>query len=225
MSIYVKDPQQTPVACVIWMHGLGSDANDMAGLAQELKLTPPLRHVFLDAPVRPVTLNNHMHMRAWYDIYTLQLNAREDMVGAKESARRIYEVIENQLKEGFTHKQIFLAGFSQGGAMALFTALTHCHQLGGIIALSSYLPGIQEIKEVHLDKDTPIFFAFGQQDTVVLPLWSKISVDWLHNNGFTNVELHDYPMGHSVCMEEVLDVSQWLAENISQNKPSSEKSE
>ncbi|KTC65249.1 phospholipase/carboxylesterase (plasmid) [Legionella adelaidensis] len=221
MNSYINDTGENPKACIIWMHGLGSNANDMASLAQELRLNSPVRHIFIDAPVRAVTLNNHMHMPAWYDIYGLHFGAREDIAGAHESAEKIYHVVEKQLAEGFLEEQIYLAGFSQGGAMALYTGLNFCTSLGGIISLCAYMPGTKENKTITLNTKTPIFFALGEWDTAVQPLWSRLSIDWLEDKGFKEISSYAYSMGHSVCMEEIVDLSQWLQKNININ--SSEK--
>lgn len=209
MNVYVKEPEQQAQACVIWMHGLGADAQDMAGLASQLPLTVPVRHVFLDAPVRPVTLNNHMPMRAWYDILGTELAEREDSTGIKQSENIILEVIDSQLSAGFRSEQIFLAGFSQGGAMALYTGLHIARPLAGIIALSSYLPLASACKIV-LDPRTPMFVASGLYDQMVLSSWTKHYVESLRNKGFQQIEWHEYPMEHNICGEEVKALSDWL---------------
>lgn len=214
MSIYVKDPEQTAQACVIWMHGLGADAQDMVGLATELPLTVPVRHVFLDAPVRPVTLNNNMLMRAWYDISGMSLTDREDSVGIKESEQMILEVIGAQIEAGFSSKQIFLAGFSQGGAMALYTGLHSSMPLAGLIVLSAYLPLLSAC-QISQDKQTPIFAAGGSYDPIVLPIWTHMSIDYLRQHGFAQIAQHDYPMEHSICNEEIVDLANWLNQQVS----------
>lgn len=210
MSIYIKEPEQSAQACIIWLHGLGADASDMASLVEQLPKTQlALRHVFMDAPVRPVTLNNGMSMRAWYDITGLTLNAREDQHGILQSDELIRTVIENQIADGFNYNQIFLAGFSQGGAMALYTALHTEARLAGVISLSSYLPLSSTCKS-SLDKTTPFFIAGGDSDPVVLPAWTQFAKNWLQSAGFTNISWHQYPMQHSICLQEVRDISQWL---------------
>lgn len=214
MSIYVKDPEQTAQACVIWMHGLGADAQDMAGLAAELPLTVPVRHVFLDAPVRPVTLNNNMLMRAWYDISGMSLTDREDSAGIKESEQMICEVIGAQIEAGFSAKQIFLAGFSQGGAMALYTGMHSSMPLGGLIVLSAYLPLLSTC-QIAQDKQTAIFAAGGLYDPIVLPIWTHMSIDYLRQQGFEQIAQHDYPMEHSICNEEIVDLANWLNQQVS----------
>lgn len=209
MNIYIKEPRQPAQACVIWMHGLGADAQDMAGLAGQLPLTVSLRHVCLDAPMRPVTLNNGMLMRAWYDITGMSLMDREDSVGVKQSEQLIRRAIDDQLAEGFTAQQIFLAGFSQGGAMALYTGLHMTQQLGGIVALSAYLP-LASTCTVRLNRITPMFLAGGVYDPLVLPAWSRQCVDAFRAKGFQQVSWHEYPMEHSICAEEIGDLAQWF---------------
>mgnify|MGYP000284662390 CR=1 FL=1 len=209
LNVYVKEPQQQAQACVIWMHGLGADAQDMAGLAAQLPITVAIRHVFIDAPVRPVTINNYVPMRAWYDIVGMKLTDREDRDGILQSESMIRQVVDDQLAEGFSSEQIFLAGFSQGGAMALFTGLQMAMPLAGIIALSAYLP-LAAVCNVALDNRTPIFVAGGQYDPVVLPAWTKQSVESLQCRGFKQITWHEYPMEHAICAEEVKDLARWL---------------
>ncbi|NSL18412.1 dienelactone hydrolase family protein [Tatlockia micdadei] len=205
----MKKPQQQAHSCIIWMHGLGADASDMAGLAEQLRLDDlSLRHVFLDAPIRPVTLNNGMAMRAWYDIMGMKLTDREDSEGIQQSAKFIHEVIDSQIKDGFSSEQIYLAGFSQGGAMALYTALHMPTALAGVIALSAYLPLADKCR-TDLTKTTPIFMAGGQYDPIVLPIWTKQTAEWLSAAGY-QVSMHNYLMEHSVCAEEINDLSHWL---------------
>ena len=209
MNAVVIEPKQKAEACVIWMHGLGASADDMAGLASQLPLKVPMRHVALNAPIRPVTLNQHMPMPAWYDIVGMKLTDREDRAGILESEQIILKAIEQQVAEGFTHAQIFLAGFSQGGAMALFTSLHAMPTLGGVIALSAYLP-LASTCEVKLNSKTPVFIGSGRFDPMVLPAWTAQSVTWLKQKGFEHITVHDYPMEHSVCIEEIRDIAVWL---------------
>ena len=213
LNIYIKEPQQPAQACVIWMHGLGADAQDMAGLAEQLSVTIPIRHVFIDAPVRPVTLNNHMPMRAWYDIVGMKLTDREDREGILQSDGIIRQVIEAQMASGFVPEQIFLAGFSQGGAMALFTGLQLTIPIAGIIVLSAYLPLASECK-IAIDPQTPIFAACGRHDPLVLPAWTKLALDGLRQRGFQQIKFHEYAMEHAICADEITDLSQWLIKTV-----------
>jgi phospholipase/carboxylesterase len=214
LTSYLKDPKSPAQACVIWMHGLGADASDMAGLAEQPSIAQlPLRHVFVDAPVRPVTLNAGMPMRAWYDILGMKLTDREDKQGILESEQHILAMIDSQLQAGFSPEQIVLAGFSQGGAMALYTALHSERKLGGVIALSSYLPLALQCKPILASK-TPFFLAGGSYDPMVLPTWTEQSKDWLLDKGYHNITWHQYPMEHSICAQEVLDIARWLSTNL-----------
>ena len=210
----MKNPQGPAQACVIWMHGLGADASDMEGLAEQLTVKDvALRHVFIDAPMRPVTLNGGMVMRAWYDILGMRLTDREDRDGIFQSTQLIHAVIEEQIKAGFHPTQIFLAGFSQGGAMALFAGLRFPKPLAGVVALSAYLPLFLEPGWT-LEGNTPIFMAVGRHDPLVLPDWTKQSVEHLKALGYSNITCHDYPMEHSVCMDELKDLARWLSTQI-----------
>jgi phospholipase/carboxylesterase len=196
------------------MHGLGADASDMMGLADQLNDQDlSIKHVFLDAPLRSVTLNNGMIMPAWYDIVGLDLVHREDKEGIEESAAMIRGVLDSQLQSEFTSQQLFLAGFSQGGAMALHTALNYEGSLGGIIALSAYVPMSNHINP-SLDISTPIFMGAGQYDPVVLPKWTQQSKNWLLGKGFKDISFHEYPMEHSICFEELKDLGLWLSKQI-----------
>ncbi len=213
LNVYIKEPEQQATACVIWMHGLGADAQDMAGLAEQLPLTAPVRHVFIDAPVRPVTLNNNMPMRAWYDIVGVNLTDREDRHGISQSEGIIRQVFDSQLLDGFESRQIFLAGFSQGGAMALFAGLQMSVPIAGIIALSSYFPLASECI-IALDIGTPIFLASGQFDSLVLHEWTTLTVDTLRHKGFQQIVRHIYPMEHSICPDEIKDLAHWLDKQV-----------
>lgn len=203
-----------PRFCLIWMHGLGADARDMQGLAEALPTELALRHVFLDAPIRPVTLNAGMPMRAWYDIEGLTLESREDKVGLLDSEQCIKAVMMQEMARGLYPSQIILAGFSQGGAMALFTALRTKEPLGGVIALSSYLPLAALCMPPCLSEKTPVFMGWGQFDDVVSPVWTKQSAHFLQEHHFKRLSLHDYPMAHAVCAQELSDIGQWLNQTV-----------
>lgn len=212
--MYISEPKGQAQACVIWMHGLGADASDMVGLADQLIINDVLlRHVFIDAPSRPVTLNGGMVMPAWYDILGTELVDREDKQGIEQSELLIRRIIESQMKDGFALGQIILAGFSQGGAMAIHTALRTPGLLAGVIALSAYLPLASDAKPV-LDVNTPFFMGAGQFDPLVLPKWSHQSRDWLLTNGYEQLSYHQYPMEHSICFEEIKDLSLWLSKQV-----------
>lgn len=216
LNVHVKMPSQPAKASVIWMHGLGADSADMVSLVEQLPLAEPIRHVFMDAPIRPITLNNAMPMRAWYDIFGMALTDREDKEGIVSSAAAIHTVMEAEITAGCLPEHLFLAGFSQGGAMALYTGLHTPMRLGGIIALSAYLPMAMASK-VQLDVHTPMFIASGQYDPLVLPAWTKSSAMYLRQKGFQSLVCPDYPMEHTICAEEVKDLATWLTAQVSAN--------
>jgi phospholipase/carboxylesterase len=212
----ILEPQQDAKACLVWMHGLGADAQDMVGAAQQLHFSTPVRQVFMNAPMRPVTLNQGMHMSAWYDIKGTSLTDREDAEGIKASAQSIEAVIQDQVQQGLETKNIFLVGFSQGGAMALYTGLCHAEALGGIVALSAYLPLAQEIQPVQCHS-TPLFIAGGRFDPIVQPQWTNASEQWLRSKGYQTLFSQRYPMEHSICMEEIQDLQAWLSPLINRS--------
>ena len=203
-----------PDAAVIWLHGLGADGNDFGALVPELDLAdcPPIRFVFPHAPSLPVTLNGGYVMPAWYDIRGTDLVSRQDDIGIRHSARAIDALIEHEASRGIAYRNIVLAGFSQGSAMALHTGLRFAHRLGGIMALSGYLPlaGVFSSERHPANIQTPIFMAHGSMDTVVIPARGETSRDLLFDLGYT-VQWHTYPMQHSVHPREVADISKFLA--------------
>ena len=206
----MQEPSGTAIGCMIWLHGLGADGSDMQGVVQAMgRYAPPLRHVFLDAPVRPVTLNGGMPMRAWYDILGMEFSEREDQQGIEASDRLITTVIDQQIAAGFAAEQIFLVGFSQGGAMALWTSLNESRQLGGVVALSAYLPLIQQLKWAQ-PRSVQFFLGYGNQDPLVLPAWTQLTIQSLQTAGYDEVSVQDYPMEHSICLEEIQDITHWL---------------
>jgi phospholipase/carboxylesterase len=196
---------KNPVASVIWLHGLGADGHDFEPIVPELRLAAPVRFVFPHAPVRPVTINNGMAMRAWYDIYQFG-GGREDEEGIRGSEKLLQGLIENE------KLPVFLAGFSQGGAIVLQTALRYPKKLKGVLALSTYLPLASSLgKECSLEnKSIPIFMAHGTQDPVIPLQRARLSREVLEANGY-KVEWHEYAMPHSVCAQEVADISAFLS--------------
>jgi len=203
----------SPVAAVIVLHGLGADGNDFVPLTQELDLNAvgPVRFVFPHAPVIPVTINNGYRMRAWYDILGQDLVRREDEAGLRGSLASVEALLARQQERGISADRIVLAGFSQGCAMALLTGLRHRGRLAGIVGMSGYLPLAATTAAERSDANamTPIFMAHGQQDPVVDIERGRTSREMLRALGYA-VEWHEYPMGHSVCMEEIADVNRWL---------------
>jgi len=202
-----------PTAAVIWLHGLGADGHDFEPIVPELRLSRSLslRFVFPHAPVRPVTLNNGMPMRAWYDI--LQLGGGpEDEAGVRASQTLVEGMIAGEQKRGIEARRIVLAGFSQGGAIALQTALRSRERLAGVLALSTYLPiaAKLEAERSKANQDVPIFMAHGLHDDIIPLRKAELSRDVLAKNGYA-VEWKTYPMPHSVCAEEVADIARFLA--------------
>ncbi len=202
-----------PAHSIIWLHGLGADGNDFAPIVPELvaKDWPALRFVFPHAPVRPVTINNGMSMRAWYDIVGFDLQARQDEAGVRASVREVETLIAREHQRGVPSGRIVLAGFSQGGAIALAAGLCHAQKLAGIVALSTYLP-ISEVvvRERHAaNAATPIFWGHGTADPVVALQRGTDSRDLLRSLGYS-VDWHTYPMAHAVCAEEIADLRHWL---------------
>ena len=207
---------KNPSASVIWMHGLGADGNDFVPVVNELDLSgaPAVRFVFPHAPKRPVTINNGFVMRAWYDVSfgDLEGNSRRaDERGVRESQAQIGALIEREVKRGVTVANIVLAGFSQGGAMALHTGLRYPEKLAGVMALSAYLPLADSLalEATAANKATPIFMAHGTFDPVVPLVMGAGSMTFLAGLGY-KVEWKQYPMQHSVCPEEIEDVGAWL---------------
>lgn len=211
MNAYTHEPTQTPKYSMIWMHGLGADARDMMGLAAQLPTEYPIRHVFMEAPQRPVTIYNGMSARAWYDITGMELTHREDEQGILQSEHLIQAQIEAQHRAGIAYENIFLAGFSQGAAMALLTGIRSKCSLGGVIALSGYLPLAAQQTVTHR---FPVFVGLGTADQIVWPQWTRDSVTWLKQQQFTAVSVHEYPMEHSVCTQEIHDLNSWLKQQM-----------
>jgi len=203
-----------PVASVIWLHGLGADGNDFVPIVPELGLPSarPLRFIFPHAPVRAVTINNGMRMRAWYDIAAADLNNRADIGGVRQSTDQIEALIAREKGRGVAAAHIVLAGFSQGGAIALYAGLRHAERLAGILALSTYLVQADRLpaEAAAANRDVPIFMAHGTADPVVRFEWGLASRRALEANG-NPVEWHQYPIEHSLCLEEVRAIGAWLA--------------
>ena len=198
-----------PQAAVIWLHGLGADGHDFEPIVPELRLSKAVRFVFPHAPVRPVTINNGMRMRAWYDIFQFG-GGPEDEKGVRESEGLLGKLIEAQKGKGIQPAKIVLAGFSQGGAIVLQTGLRYPERLAGIVALSTYLPLQEKISEASQpNRDVPIFMAHGTYDDIIPLHRAEQSRDLLVKNGFA-VDWRTYPMPHSVCPEEIGHISQFL---------------
>jgi phospholipase/carboxylesterase len=206
-----------PSATVIWLHGLGADGNDFAPLVPELASAeaPAMRFVFPHAPLRPISINRGYVMRGWYDITLDDLSGRSrgsDAAGIRASQAQIEALIARENARGVASRDIVLAGFSQGGAIALHTGLRYPERLAGILALSTYLPLAEQVavEAATQNQDVPIFFAHGSEDTVIVPALGLRSRDALGILGYA-VEWHEYRMSHSVCAGEISDIRHWLA--------------
>lgn len=207
------EPGAAADAAVVLMHGLGADGHDFESLVPELRLPASLavRWVFPHAPERPVTINGGHRMRAWYDIASLDRSAREDEEGIRGSAEAIGGLVRRERERGIAADRIVLAGFSQGGAMALFTALRFPERLGGVVALSCYLPlaGTLAAEAHPANAAVALFMAHGTMDPIVPKALGEGARDLLLSRGY-DVEWHAYPMPHSVCAPEVDDLRAWL---------------
>ena len=206
-----------PRHSVIWLHGLGADGHDFAPIVPELvdPAWPPLRFVFPHAPVRPITINGGMAMRAWYDISGLEIAQRQDEAGIRDSIGLLGELIEREVGSGIDSRNVFLAGFSQGGAIVLSGGLRCPRRLGGIIALSTYLPIAERTDDEAspANRDVPIFMAHGMLDPTISHALGEMSRDYLAQRGYA-IDWHAYPMAHSVCAEEIADLRRWLAARL-----------
>ena len=207
------DTGPNPTACVIVLHGLGADGNDFVPFAQELQLAAvgPVRFLFPHAPVMPVTINNGYRMRAWYDILGAELVRREDDAGLRRSMGAVEDLLAREKERGIAPGRTVLAGFSQGCAMALLTGLRHKERLAGIAGLSGYLPLASATAAERSDANalTPVFLGHGAQDTMIDIGRARDSRDALRALGY-EVQWHEYPMAHSVCVQEIADLNDWL---------------
>lgn len=208
---------EDPTGSVIWLHGLGADGHDFEAIVPELRLPDslPLRFVFPHAPVRPVTLNGGMSMRAWYDILSFDRDGPADEAGIRESAAIVARLIDREIERGIDIRQIVVAGFSQGGAIAIHVALRSADRLAGLMALSTYMPIPKYFQAEVLDNPAcgdmslPIFMAHGSFDPMLSMELGRASADLLIDAGF-RVQWHDYPIAHAVCAEEINDIRDWL---------------
>ena len=207
----------SPAYSVIWLHGLGADGHDFAPIVPELVAVdwPALRFVFPHAPVRPVTVNGGMPMRAWYDIYGFDLVSRQDEAGTRASIAQVEALIAREQERGVPSERILLAGFSQGGAIALAAGLRHPRKLAGIIALSTYLPIADSLaaERSAANAATPIFWGHGTVDPVVILQRGLDSRAALEALGY-RVAWHTYLMPHAVCPEEIADLRHWIGERL-----------
>lgn len=207
------EPDTPATACVIWMHGLGADGNDFVPIVPELNLPTGhgVRFVFPNAPTMPVTINGGYVMRAWYDIVSAELDKRADESGVRRSQALIEELIADQRSKGIAADRILLAGFSQGGVIALQTGLRHPEKLAGIMALSTYLACADSlgVEASAANRKIPLLMVHGSMDPVIPVALAKLSKARLETHGY-KVEWHEYGMPHSVCAEEIDDIAAFL---------------
>jgi phospholipase/carboxylesterase len=202
-----------PNAAVIWLHGLGADGHDFEPIVPEIVSlgSRAWRFVFPHAPVRPVTINGGMSMRAWYDIRGLDRQAAEDVAGFRDSDAQVRQLIAREGDRGIAAHRIVLAGFSQGGAVSLYTVVRFPETLAGVMALSCYLPLQRSFiaERAPANNATPIFMAHGQADPVIALNLGAQSRNFLKTQGY-DVEWHEYPMAHAVCAPEIADIREFL---------------
>jgi phospholipase/carboxylesterase len=207
------EPQGKAKSAIIWMHGLGADAHDFEPIVPHLHIPSELglRFVFPNAPIRPVTVNGSLQMRAWYDILSLDIPRVEDAAGVNESDNLIRNLISREKERGIPAECILLAGFSQGGAMALHTGLRYPEKLAGLLALSCYIPLATTLAEERhpLNQDISIFMAHGMQDPVIPVHYGRAAAKQLTSLGY-KLERHEYGIGHEVNWDEIQDVGNWL---------------
>lgn len=213
-KLILEPEHEKATATIIWLHGLGADGYDFYGIVPQLKLPKSsIRFVFPHAPIRAVTLNQGIKMRAWYDIIEIKKNSFEDEQGIRASAEILNTLILQEEEQGILSRHIVLAGFSQGGVIALQCGLRYPKPLGGIIALSTYLPLAHQLpKERHTANNAiPIFLAHGTWDDVIPITWARNSRQTLNQHQYP-VEWHEYDVKHTVCIEEINDISRFLEE-------------
>lgn len=216
------EPESRADAAVIWLHGLGADGHDFVPVVPELGLPADaaVRFIFPHAPVRPVTINGGMPMRAWFDALGLTRGTGEDAVGIAESTARIDALLDEQRQAGIASERLILAGFSQGGALTLHAGLRHPQRLGGLIALSTWLPLADSLagEASVANRQTPVLICHGSMDPMVPMNYGAESRDRLIAAGY-DVRWHDYPMQHQVCMEEIEVIGAFLREVLDTDTP------
>jgi phospholipase/carboxylesterase len=218
------DPVVEPDSSVIWLHGLGADGHDFEPVVPELNLGDvAIRFVFPHAPVRPVTINGGLPMRAWYDIVSLDRNGVQDEQGVCDSGDLLRALIEREHQRGIAYGRIVVAGFSQGGAIALHTGLRFPHRLAGVMGLSTYLPLAARFESEVLEQrelppaELPLFMAHGSFDPTIPIEFGRRSAEALKDAGF-DVEWHEYAMAHAVCADEIAAIRNWLLRVLAMNR-------
>jgi phospholipase/carboxylesterase len=207
----------SPNSSIIWLHGLGADGHDFEGLVKELRLPEKLgvRFLFPHAPIQPVSISGGHQMRSWFDILGLEQDSAQDEPGIRRAQQSIERLIDQTIQLGISSERIFLGGFSQGGALALHTAIRSPHKLAGAIGLSTYLPlaDLATIEKHPVNVTTPIFMAHGNQDTVVPYRFAQVSYVHLQKLGY-DVTFQEYPIGHTVSAQEIENISRWIQRQI-----------
>jgi len=215
LDAIIIETRKQPDAAIIWLHGLGADGNDFVPIIDQLQLPSDyaIRFIFPNAPLRPITINQGYQMPGWYDISSLSIVDQEDETGIKESSETLKQLCESQEAEGIEPGRIIVAGFSQGGAIALHCGCRYPRQLAGIMALSTYMPLPDQLTDEISDvaSETTIFMAHGRQDDVVAYDYGRKSMELLEANNI-DVLWYEYDMGHAVCVEEIQHIRQWLTE-------------
>ena len=206
-----------PRHAIIWLHGLGADGNDFKPLVPQLvdRAWPPLRFVFPHAPVRALTINGGMRLRAWYDILSVQIAAQQDTAGIRASIVELDTLIAREAERGISSERVILAGFSQGGAIVLAGGVRHASRLAGIVALSTYLPldATTATERSPANAGLPIFMGHGSFDPVVPQMLGLMSRDALVKQGY-DVAWHSYAMAHQVCPPEIADLRAWIGQRL-----------
>lgn len=205
------ETRSNPDSAVIWLHGLGADGNDFAPIVRQLRLPKELaiRFIFPHAPSMPVTVNGGFVMPAWYDVFEMQIDRKVDLPGILASVKAINGFVDRELARGIAAKRLVIAGFSQGGAVAYHLALSHPAPLGGLLAMSTYLATAEVLTFSPANKAIPIAIHHGTYDKIVPEVLGKKAAGRLKEEGY-QVNYQSYPMEHSVCPEQIDDISRWL---------------
>jgi phospholipase/carboxylesterase len=215
LAVVERATGPNPAATIVWLHGLGADGHDFEPIVPELQVPGGLRFVFPHAPVRPVTVNAGYPMRAWYDISSLDGRPPKDEAGFRSSVAGVHRLVARELAAGFPPERVMVAGFSQGGSIALFAGLTYPERLGGIVGLSTWLPFADalERERTAANGDTPVLLCHGSLDPVVPEAGGRKAAEWLHALGYP-VDWHTYRMPHAVCPDEIADLRDWLGARL-----------
>ena len=217
LSSVIVEPEVTPTASVIWLHGLGANGHDFEAILPELNLPEgaPIRFIFPHSPSIPVTINGGMVMPAWYDILEMGAGRKLNTQQLLDSAAAVSKLVDHEIASGISSERILIAGFSQGGAVAYQLALTYPHSLAGLLALSTYFPTADDIEVSSANKQLDIEVMHGSYDPVVLPAMGRDALEALEGLGF-KPNWREYPMEHQVCYPQIKDISEWLKAKLLQ---------